>query len=348
MQAGVEPGPTRVAIVATHPIQYHDPWFCQLAANPDLDVGCNTPEIFDALRGWRPQVAILTGWHSLMMVQALWACVRLRIPRIVRGESNALRPRPAVKRAGHRALLRFFDRFLAIGEANRTFYANAGVPEDRIFPCPYFVDNERFAARAAELEPERVRLRAEWRIPERAFCLLFAGKLVPKKAPLDLLRAIARARGHGASVHLLVVGTGELMGEAKALAASESLPVSFAGFLNQSDIPKAYVAADCLVLPSEAGETWGLVVNEAMACGIPAIVSDRVGCGPDLVTEGRTGAVFPFGDIDALARKMTNFASDAGRVKALGEAARHRVKTDYSVDRAVAGTLAAIRSAVER
>ena len=128
----------------------------------------------------------------------------------------------------------------------------------------------------------------------------------------------------------------------------ENLPVTFAGFLNQSEIPKAYVAADCLVLPSDSGETWGLVVNEAMACGIPAIVSDHVGCGPDLVIEGETGGVFPLGDIDALAHKIAHFASDADRLKAMGKEAQRRVMTYYSVDRAVEGTLAAIHAAVQR
>ena len=83
-----------------------------------------------------------------------------------------------------------------------------------------------------------------------------------------------------------------------------TLPVSFAGFLNQGEIPAAYAACDALVLPSDYGETWGLVVNEAMACGVPAVVSDAVGCGPDLVEEGQTGMIFPLGDIPALARAI--------------------------------------------
>ncbi len=103
-------------------------------------------------------------------------------------------------------------------------------------------------------------------------------------------------------------GTGVLGNEATALATESGLPVSFAGFLNQTEITQAYAAGDCLVLPSDYGETWGLVVNEAMVCGLPAIVSDRVGCGPDLVEPGVTGAVFPFGDIPALAKQLCDMA----------------------------------------
>ena len=334
----------RVALFATHPVQYHVPWFQALAARPELALrvffgqvpdarqqgvgfgvdfhwdiplmagyesevlenvarppslgnfaGCDTPRVAERLRHWKPDLAILTGWQSKMLVQAWWACARLGVPRIVRGESNALSDRASWKRLAHRVWLRGFDRFLAIGKSNRDFYVQAGIPESRIHPCPYFVDNERFAAAAAPLRERRAELRARWSIPERATCFLFCGKLIPKKHPLDLLRALERAVAAGASAHVLVVGDGELMAQARALAERERLPVTFAGFLNQTEIAGAYVAADCLVLPSDTGETWGLVVNEAMACGIPAIVSDQVGCGPDLVSEGVTGATFPTG-----------------------------------------------------
>jgi glycosyltransferase involved in cell wall biosynthesis len=146
-------------------------------------------------------------------------------------------------------------------------------------------------------------------------------------------------------LHLLVVGTGELMAQAQALAAQWSLPVTFAGFLNQTEIASAYVASDCLVLPSDHGETWGLVVNEAMACGRPAIVSDRVGCGPDLVSEGETGSAVPFGDVAALAKCLVQLA-DGSKLAVMGAKARARVTDGYSVDHAVAGTLAALRHAL--
>jgi glycosyltransferase involved in cell wall biosynthesis len=384
--------PIRVAVFATHPIQYQIPWFCRLTAVPELDLkvffgtlpdgaqqgigfdvpfqwdipllegfswvalenvsrnpglgkftGCNTPGIHAALLSWRPHVAILTGWHSLMMFQALWACMRLGIPKIVRGESNALRPRPWYKRVAHRMLVKRFDAFLAIGKANRAFYEKLWIPSDRIFDCPYFVDNERFSASAARLRSERAGLRAKWRIPEDACCFLFAGKLIAKKRPLDLLSALGEAQKRTASIHLLIVGTGELSDVAKRIAARESLPVTFAGFLNQSEISKAYVAADCLVLPSDSGETWGLVVNEAMACGLPAIVSDQVGCGPDLVHEGETGGKFPLGDTKVLSKKLIKFSSNASNLGKMGERAQQLILEKYTVGCAVEGTLAAIR-----
>jgi glycosyltransferase involved in cell wall biosynthesis len=388
---------TRVAVFATHPIQYQVPWFQALARRPELELkvhfgmipdaaqqgvgfgvgfewdlpllegyesqvlrnasrrpalgnfgGIDTPQVAGVLRAWRPDVALLTGWQSKMLVQAWWACVRLGVPRVVRGESNTMRPRGAWKRALHRVWLRGFDQFLAIGESNRRFYAQGGVAGERIHACPYFVDNRRFGDAADTLRGRRSELRHRWSIADDAVCFLFSGKLIAKKRPLDLIAAIGRAVATGARVHLLVVGSGELMEPARAAEAADSLPVTFAGFLNQSEIVGAYVAADCLVLPSDTGETWGLVVNEAMACGIPAIVSDQVGCGPDLIVDGVTGAVFPMGDVQALAQRLVAFAANAPALSAMGARARERVASLYSVERAVEGTLAAIEASRRR
>lgn len=387
----------RVALFATHPIQYQVPWFQQLSNVTDLDLrvffgmipdatqqgvgfglgfqwdipllegyrwqqlrntaskpgagaflGCRSPDIRQWLTKWRPDVALLTGWQSRMLVQAWWACVRLGIPRMVRGESSCLAVRPVWKRLGHWVWLRGFDRFLAIGKANREFYWKAGIPDAYIHDCPYFVDNQRFVADAAAFRPERASLRRHWGVPENAVCFLFSGKLIEKKHPLDFMNALGQAARNGACVHGLVVGAGELMEHARVLAQQERLTLSFTGFLNQSEIVRAYIAADCLVLPSDAGETWGLVVNEAMACGLPAIVSDQVGCGMDLVHEEETGATFPMGDVAALANRIEQFAADPDELIAMGQRAQQLVLTHYSVERAVAGTLSAIKGVVGR
>jgi len=306
----------------------------------------STPAIHSLLAQARPDVVIITGWQSLPLLQALHAAKRLGIPRIVRGESNALRTRPWWVRGLHRLLLSRFDAVLAIGKSNREFYLQYGIQQKRIFPCSYFVDNDRFAAQHRRDLRDRDALRAGWSIPEGHTCFLFVGKLESKKRIMDLLRALDDARRSSASIHLLVVGTGELMEEARRFAAERNLPVTFAGFLNQSEISRAYAAGDCLVLPSDFGETWGLVVNEAMACGLPAIVSDRVGCGPDLIEEGVTGAVFPFADVTALSQKLVAFASDSGNLARMGRQACERIK-DYSVEAAVAGTMRAIKFATQ-
>lgn len=304
-------------------------------------LGSSTPGILDDLRRDRPDAVIITGWNALPLLQALWACERLRLPRIVRGESNALRVRPPWIRVVHRVLLSRYDAALAIGRANREFFVGNGMRPERLFPALYFVDNARFAEAARNLQPARLTLRRGWGIADDATCFLFAGKLEEKKRILDLVAAVAATR-HDVRVHLLVVGSGEQLDQVKAAVAQDQLPVTLAGFLNQTMMPQAYAAADCLVLPSDYGETWGLVVNEAMASGLPAVVSDRVGCGPDLIDDAVTGAVFPFGDVGALASILRSLARDPTNLKSMGDRARDRIG-HYSVENAVDGTLAAAR-----
>ena len=302
------------------------------------------PHPLGLLRKLGPDVLVLTGWHVWPLVQLLIAARWAGTPVIMRGESNALRRRPWWTRALHRILLGRCTAFLPIGRASREFYLGYGCADRLLFDTPYFVDNARFLASADEAVPRRAELRVRWKVPADAICFCYVGKLEPKKRILDLLDALRMAVARStAPLHLLVVGTGELSPQAERMVIEFGLPVTFAGFLNQSEIASAYVAADCLVLPSDYGETWGLVVNEAMACGRPAIVSDRVGCASDLVTEGVTGWVFPFADTTALADRLLQAAGDVNHLHTMGEQARQRVLQGYSVDQSVEGTLRAIR-----
>jgi glycosyltransferase involved in cell wall biosynthesis len=154
---------------------------------------------------------------------------------------------------------------------------------------------------------------------------LFCGKFIPKKRPLDLVKAAALLMKDGRlpKLHLLFTGSGELGPELRAACHvvfdaetlnfqlstfnMEAPRASFAGFLNQTQISEAYIAADCLVLPSDYGETWGLVVNEAMASGLPCVISDHCGSAEDLGTKP-PNQTFPFGDCAALADCLCKLA----------------------------------------
>lgn len=313
--------------------------------------GCDTPGIRDIVKRGGFDAFITNGWVVKSCIQALRSCRKHGVPCLVRGEANALRPRVWWKRLGHRWLMRQFSAFLSIGQANRDFYLSNGVLEERIFSAPYCVDNDRFAAATEELRPHRAAIRKEWGIPEGAFTFLFCAKFEDKKRPLDLLKALSTAVRKPEvaqdGIQVLMVGDGDLRPECERMIRDERLPVTCLGFLNQTEIPKAYAAADCLVLPSDYGETWGLVVNEAMACGRPAIVSDRVGCHPDLVHDGETGAVFPFGDTDALADRLTAFVREPKRAEAMGLKARNFI-AKYCVQTVVNGTVDAVTSVCRR
>jgi len=283
------------------------------------------PGFGQRLREIGANVLWVQGWQAAAYWQAVFEARRAGIEVWIRGETNARSNAGKIggrfRRLLLRQLLRRIDRFLYIGEANRNFYLQQGVSGDRLTAAPYCVENGRFAAASEVVRLSRDRIREEWGIPVDAFCFLFAGKFIPKKRPFDLIEAARRAQYalHGRKLHLLWVGTGELATGLKQAChvcfdrgTIESAHVrrggepnaSFVGFLNQSEISKAYAAADCLVLPSDAGETWGLVVNEAMASGLPGVVSKDCGCAEDLIAPVTPDLCFPMGDIDALERAM--------------------------------------------
>jgi glycosyltransferase involved in cell wall biosynthesis len=302
--------------------------------------GCDTPGIGRVLREGRFDAVVVNGWVVKSCLQALRACRRLGIPCLVRGEANLLRPRPWWKHWLHRRLVRRYAACLYIGQQNRTFYRRHGVPDDRLFFAPYCVENDRFAAACEESE-RRVRARQRWGVAVDRTCFVSCGKLQPKKHPVELIEAFGAATRAGAAAHLLVVGDGQLRGDCERLVRAGGFPVTFAGFLNQSEVVDAYLAADCLVLPSDHGETWGLVVNEAMACGRPAIVSDQAGCAVDLIREGQTGTCFPFGRWDILAHKLMGFARTDAPLQTMGQQARQHI-AQYSPKAAAAGIVQAV------
>lgn len=304
--------------------------------------GCDTPEIGARLRELRPDAVLVNGWGTKTALQALWACRRLGIPCLVRGEANLLRPRAAWKHAFHGLLLRQYDGWLAIGSANREFYRFHRVREDRIFWSPYSVDNAYFSAQALARAGRRSELRAAFGIPAEPVVFLFAGKLEEKKHPGDLLEAVSRLpRELRTKAHVLVAGDGPLRAECERLARAGKWPVSFAGFLNQSRLPDAYAAADVLVLPSDAGETWGLVVNEAMASGRPAVVSRAAGCCADLIVEASTGFSFALGDVQGLSDVLAGYLRDPGLAARQGRAAAQRVQA-FGFETSAAGIAAAV------
>jgi glycosyltransferase involved in cell wall biosynthesis len=245
---------------------------------------------------------------------------------------------------------RIADGVLVPSTVSRQFICSLGVAEERVALTPYVVDNDAIAAIAAATD--RRKLRLEWQIPEDATVVVFCAKFLPRKRPQDAIQAFAQA--NVPKSFLVMVGEGpvgeSLRNEVEQLGIKDR--VRFIGLVKYSHLPEVYAASDVLVFPSEH-EPYGLPVNEAMICGIPAIVSDHVGAGLDLVENGRTGFVYPCGDVYALTTILRNCLSERQRLKRMGEAARQRIATwsprenaDATI-RAVEKVLAARRAAIE-
>jgi glycosyltransferase involved in cell wall biosynthesis len=303
--------------------------------------GFDTPEIKDIIRRREYDAVLVNGWHYKSAWQAIWACWRSGVKVLVRGDSHLNTPRSVPKKMAKSLLYGYFiprfDACLSVGQWSREYFLHYGAPPQRVFFVPHAVDNERIAAERARVEPFRPQLRKRWGLDEKAVVVVFAGKFIGKKRPMDFVQAVARAHREVA-VQGLMIGDGPLRAASEGFIRTCGIPIRFTGFLNQSKIVEAYAASDLLILPSDGGETWGLVVNEAMACGLPCIVSDAVGCGPDLVQPGETGSTYPVGDVDALAVLIMNLAKRPSHLSTMGVHAKNRVK-QYSVQTAVNGLL---------
>jgi glycosyltransferase involved in cell wall biosynthesis len=234
-----------------------------------------------------------------------------------------------IKRMLWPCLFRLADIVLVVSSGGVALMRSLGIPEDRITLVPFCVDNGWWIEKSDRVD--RAAVRAQWNVPESATVVLFCAKLQPWKRPQDLLRAFAQNADSNA--YLVIAGDGALRStlesEAKTLGIASR--VRFLGFANQSVLPEVYTASDIFVLPSEY-EPFGLVVNEAMLCRLPAIVSDRVGARFDLVREGETGYIFPCGDIDALAEILRRALGDPPRLHGMGRSARERMAGWSHVD----------------
>jgi glycosyltransferase involved in cell wall biosynthesis len=241
-------------------------------------------------------------------------------------------------------LFRLADQVIVPSGGGVDLMRSLGIPQERITLTPFVVDNDWWIEQSKLVDGAA--LRASWGVSPNDVVILFSAKLQPWKRPLDLLRAYAKANLSNGI--LVFAGEGPLRPQLESEAASLGVAsrVQFLGFVNQSQLPAVYTAADLLVLPSEF-EPFGLVVNEAMCCARPVIASDRAGASRDLVAPVCPDFVFRCGDVDALAELVRKAAADPARLKELGRAALSHIQT-WSPERNIAASAEAVRIAVSR
>lgn len=325
-------------------------------------------------RAWKPSVARAGGLVNPGLVReivrgkydAVWvhgyghasewlafaAAALTRTPVLLRGESTLLYDSPPVRRAAKKALVgplvRAAAGLLYIGAQNRSFYESLGARPEQLFFAPYAVDNGWFAARADEARANgrREALRAGVGATADDVVLLFVGKLLARKRPEDVAEAVARLGPDGRRAVIAYVGEGEARASLEAALARTGVRGRIVGFANQSELPAWYAASDLFVLPSEH-ETWGLVVNEAMAAGLPVVASDLVGSSYDLVVGRGTGAVHRAGDPASLAEALRPLVADRAARAAASERAR-AVVAGYDVSVTAAGIVQALQAAAGR
>jgi glycosyltransferase involved in cell wall biosynthesis len=358
-EKGVDPG-FGVEVAWDVPLLEGYPWVHvpNRSPRPGIDrfFGLINPGLWKLVRQGRFDCLIVYGYAYLSFWLAILSAKSARIPLILATDATCLAPRDGrgwkipLKRILLPRIFGLADIVCAPSSATIEFLRSLGIPEDCIVLCHYTVDNDYFAQATAKVN--RIEVRQRWNIPDDAVVILFCGKLVPWKRPQDVLRAFAAINQQpqvvSNPVYLIYAGEGILRQsleiEAKSLGVTDR--VRFLGFVNQSRLPEVYAASDLLVLPSEY-DSWGLVVNEAMVCGLPVIVSDRVGAERDLVRPGETGEIYPVGNVAALSSILRRLLADPTQLKRMGEAARRRMET-WSYRECIAGYVEAIEKAVHR
>jgi glycosyltransferase involved in cell wall biosynthesis len=296
---------------------------------------------FDAL--WVHGYATVNAMHGIVAAKALGIPVLLRAEGWL-GDRERSAATLTLKRAMFAGLKLLVDGVLPIGTLNaeywRTYFGDK-VPQ---FPMPYAVDNGYFAERAREAQTGRAALQAELGLDPARPVILFAGKLQTRKHCDHLIEAYRRlSRGAGEEPRpvLVIVGDGEERAALERQAAATGFGgIRFCGFRNQSEMPRFFDMATVFVLPSRH-EPWGLIVNEVMNAARPAIVTDDVGCAPDLINDGDNGCIVPVGDVDALARALERVL-EPGVAEAMGRRAFERIQS-WSFEEDVRG----LRQALE-
>ncbi len=299
------------------------------------------PGIPSVIRKSKAPVLIVNGWtygSSLMAIffgRLFGKQVWLRAENPLNQELDKRRVVLLLKKIFLKHLLfRFFvSKCLYIGTESRGFFEWYGVPPSRLLYTPYAVDNDFFTQKYLGLRENLPAVRAQLGLPEDKKIILFSGKYIPKKRPMDLLKAFHLLNND--EYALVMVGEGELRNEMEDFIREKGLRhVFLTGFINQTAISAYYAVADVFVMCSGAGETWGLSVNEAMNFEKPVIVSRTSGCGADLVKNGENGFLFETGNAVELADclRMT-LEDDAFRLTA-GKRSGQIIR-NYSIEQVV-------------
>jgi len=320
--------------------------------------GLVNPGLWKLVRQGNFDAVLVYGYAYLSYWIAILAAKSVGLPVILATDTVRLETpyggwwwKRWIKRPVIRFIYRHVADIIAVpSTATRQFLRTLGVPDRQMVLTHYTVDNDFFLN--ASKHADREATRQEWGIPSDAFVVLYCAKVVPWKRPQDLLAAFADFRDSDSKLYdnayLVLAGEGQLRQELEREAQTRDIAshVRFLGFVNQSKLPSVYVASNLLVLPSQ-NEAWGLVVNEAMACGLPVVVSDRVGARLDLVVPGVTGEIYRVGDVLALATIIRGLLSDGEKLDRMKDAARARLST-WSYREHVLGIVDAVVNAAQR
>jgi len=279
-----------------------------------------------------PSCLVISGYaHPAMRRAATWAKEERRKAILISdSQARDLRRNPLKELAKRLWVSRHFDAAFVSGATAAAYVESLGIPPHRIWRGYDVVDNQHFASRADQVRARATALRSELGLPPKF--LLYVGRFAPEKNLSRLLAAFASlvAREPQRDHRLVMVGSGPEETSLKAQAAPLADRVLFPGFKQADELPSYYGLAEAFLLPSLI-EPWGLVINEAMASGLPIVASSQCGAVPDLVFPGLNGAVVNPHDVDDMRRALSWVMEDEPRRRAMGAASSRLIET-FSID----------------
>jgi glycosyltransferase involved in cell wall biosynthesis len=371
---------TRVTFVSPEPTPYRAPLLDRIAASGEIELtvvyaartvagrtwtvepehravfldGVTIPGLHGALRHdypvtpgiWRvlgesaPDCVVVSGWSTFASQAALAWCRVRRVPYLLLVESHDDGPKPGWRRRVKETIVPTVvggaDSVLVTGSLARDSVVSLGADPARVRVFANTVDVERFGDLADRLSARREELRAGFGLGQDDVAVVTVARLAPEKGIDVLLRAAGERP-------VLVVGDGPERERLEALARDLGIRATFTGDRPLEGVLEVYVAADVFALLS-SHEPWGVVVNEAAACGLPLVLSERVGAARDLLRDGENGFLVPAGDVDAAADALTRLASDPGLRERMGARSRELVR-GFGYGPSVDNLLAALREA---
>jgi len=372
---------TRVAFVSPEPTPYRSPLLDRVGASPDVDLtviyaaptvarrtwtvepqhravfldgikvpGVRgilrhdypiTPGIWRALREARPDCVVVSGWSTFSSQAAIGWCRARRVPYVLLVESHDEGPKPGwrrrVKETVVPSVVRGAASVLVTGSLARDSMEALGAAPERIRVFANTIDVERYGERAERLAAERPRLRTRIGLDSVDTEVVTVARLAPEKG-IDVLLRAADLAGLG----VLVVGDGPERPGLESLAHELGVHTTFTS-LPWERVVEAYVTADVFALLSWH-EPWGVVVNEAAACGLPLVLSDRVGAARDLLRDGENGMLVKAGDVHGAGEALRRLARDPDLRRAMGARSRE-LAAGFGYEPSVENLLAAVREA---
>ena len=297
---------------------YNYQWVVNTAGKPGSHhfKGIVTPGLIRQIDTFKPDALLIFGWAYQSHLKVM-RHFKGRVPVWFRGDSTLLDEKPGLKSWLRSLLLKWIyshvDHAFYVGVNNKAYFKKYGLKEQQLSFAPHAIDNNQFAV---DRTTDVAALRQSLGIKHEDIVILFAGKFEEKKDPLLLLNAFLRLNKPGA--HLLFAGSGILQ-QQLTTTASGNTNVHFIDFQNQQHMPVVYQTCDLFCLPSKGpAETWGLAVNEAMACGKAILVSNKVGCAIDLVKPDKNGDIFESDNADDLLQALTKLTASKSLLSEYG------------------------------